>query len=132
MTLRFVVDTSAVVDLMRMDRPKPPQLLTDDAEVFLPLPVLAELYVGALSSLRPDHHTADLLRVARAWARLVPDEETAFVYAQVRVRSHNIASLSESKRNDFWIAALCLQHDLPLLTNDGGFDAISGLTVIHW
>jgi tRNA(fMet)-specific endonuclease VapC len=132
MTLRLAVDTSAVVDLMRTDRPKPPQLLTDDAEVFLPLPVLAELYVGALSSLRPDHHTADLLRVSRAWTRLLPSEETALVYAQVRVRSHHIAPLSESKRNDFWIAALCLQHDLSLLTNDGGFNAISGLTVIHW
>jgi predicted nucleic acid-binding protein len=37
-----------------------------------------------------------------------------------------------SKLNDLWIAALCLQHDLPLLTNDHGFDHIAGLTVIHW
>lgn len=34
--------------------------------------------------------------------------------------------------NDLWIAALCLQHALPLLTNDRGFDTIDGLAVIHW
>jgi predicted nucleic acid-binding protein len=62
MTTRFAVDTSAVVDLMRTERPKPPPLLHDDAEVFLPLPVLGELYVGAMSSLRPEHHLANLNR----------------------------------------------------------------------
>ena len=41
-------------------------------------------------------------------------------------------SLRASKMNDFWIAALCIQHGLPLLTNDKGFDNIPGLTVIHW
>src|SRR2546423_1432574 len=130
MTMRFAVDTSAVVDLMRTERPNPPPLLRDDAEVFLPLPVLAELYVGALSSLRPERHLTDLNRVSRSWMRLLPDEESARVYAELRVRSRNVAPLSASKTNDYWIAALCLQHDLPLLANDRGFDDIAGLTVI--
>lgn len=121
MTKRFAVDTSAVVDLMRTERPKPPPLLSEDVEVLLPLPVLAELYVGALSSL-----------VSQEWTRLLPDEETARTYAEIRVRTRNVTPISASKTNDLWIAALCLQHDLPLLTNDGGFDHITGLTVIHW
>ena len=129
---RFAVDTTAVVDLMRADRENPQLLLRDDADVFLPLPVLGELYVGALSSLRPEYHTADLLRVSQKWTRLLPDEETARKYAELRVRMGNVAPLSASKKNDYWIAALCLQHDLPLLTNDGGFDHITGLAVIHW
>jgi len=132
MTTRFAVDTTAVVDLMRTERPKPPLLLRDDIEVFLPLPVLGELYVGALSSLRPEHHIADLTRVSRRWRRLLPNEETARGYAELRVRMHNVALLSMSKTNDYWIAALCVQHELPLLTNDRGFDHIAGLSVIHW
>jgi len=36
------------------------------------------------------------------------------------------------ERLDVWIAALCIQHDVPLLTNDRGFDTIPELTVIHW
>ena len=129
---RFAVDTSAVVDLMRVDRETPPLLLREDIDAFLPLPVLGELYVGALSSLRPEYHVADLLRVSQKWTSLLPDEETARQYAEIRVRMRNVALLSESKKNDLWIAALCLQHNLPLLTNDGGFDHITGLTVIHW
>jgi len=35
-------------------------------------------------------------------------------------------------RVEVWIAALCIQYKMPLLTNDGGFDHIDGLTVIHW
>jgi predicted nucleic acid-binding protein len=34
--------------------------------------------------------------------------------------------------HDTWIAALCLQHDLPLLTNDALFDQVRGLDVVHW
>jgi predicted nucleic acid-binding protein len=34
--------------------------------------------------------------------------------------------------NHLWIAALCLQFDLPLLTNDALFDEVSELEVIHW
>jgi tRNA(fMet)-specific endonuclease VapC len=132
MTTRFAVDTTAVVDLMRAERPKPSLLLHSDVEVFLPLPVLGELYVGALSSLRPQHHFDDLTRVSRRWKRLMPNEETARAYAELRVRMHNVAPLSMSKTNDYWIAALCTQHELPLLTNDRGFDHIPSLTVIHW
>src|SRR2546423_958328 len=121
MTMRFAVDTSAVVDLMRTERPKPPLLLRDDVEVLLPLPVLGELYAGALSSLRPDHHMADLSRVARRWTRLLPDEASARTYAELRVRMRNVAPLSASKTNDYWVAVLCVQHDLRLLTNDSGF-----------
>lgn len=132
MITRFAVDTSAVVDLMRVDRPIPPPLLQENIKVFLPLPVLGELYVGALSSKRRDFNMNLLHRVATRWALLDPHESTARIYAQLRVESRNLAELSASKRNDYWIAALCIERDLPLLTNDRGFDAIAGLSVLHW
>jgi tRNA(fMet)-specific endonuclease VapC len=132
MISRFAVDTNAVVDLMRVDRLIPPPLLQDEVKIFLPLPVLGELYAGALSSKRRDFNMNLLRRVATRWSLLNPHEPTARVYAQLRVESRNLAELSGSKRNDYWIAALCIQHDLPLLTNDSGFDRIPALRVIHW
>src|SRR5436853_4718186 len=36
-----------------------------------------------------------------------------------------------AERNDFWIAAVCLQHSVPLLSNDKSFDEIDGLQVMH-
>lgn len=34
--------------------------------------------------------------------------------------------------NDLWIAALCRQHDLPLLSRDHHFDAVSGIQRLSW
>ena len=49
-----------------------------------------------------------------------------------RLPHQRLDNIRASKMNDLWIAALCLQHTLPLLTNDRGFDSIEGLRVIHW
>jgi hypothetical protein len=46
----FAVDTHAVIDWLREDRPPPP--LLDPVDVFLPLPVLGELFAGVFSSHR--------------------------------------------------------------------------------
>jgi predicted nucleic acid-binding protein len=34
--------------------------------------------------------------------------------------------------NDLWIAALCRQHSLPLLSRDKHFDSVPGLQRLHW
>jgi len=34
--------------------------------------------------------------------------------------------------NDLWIAALCHQHSLPLLSRDKHFDLVSGLRRLDW
>jgi predicted nucleic acid-binding protein len=77
---------------------------------------------------------ANLQLIARVLAEssiLRADEDTARIYGQLRAQ-HRLDNIRTSKMNDVWIAALCIQHDLPLLTNDHGFDGIAGLTVIHW
>ncbi len=128
----LAVDSGAVIDLMREERETPPHLQTEMYSLLLPLPVLGELYFGAFSSQRPEHNVALLRRVTLRWPILAPDEETARIYGQLRVRIVGAAPISPSKMNDFWIAAICVQHRLPLLTNDRGFDRIAGMLVIHW
>lgn len=61
---------------------------------------------------------------------MAPDLHTARIYG--RVRGEVRFAISTSRMNDLWIAALCIQHDLPLLTNDRGFHAVPGLTVLTW
>jgi len=34
--------------------------------------------------------------------------------------------------NDLWIASICIEHNLPLVTGDAHFDNINGLEVIRW
>jgi tRNA(fMet)-specific endonuclease VapC len=129
---RLVVDTNAVVEYIRLDR-EYPRLLDEATEVRLPLTVIGELFYGASRSDRPEHHRGNIARIINRWRPLIPDVETASIYGNLRAAaSRTPASLRASKINDFWIAALCIQHNLPLLTNDGGFDSIPGLTVLHW
>lgn len=69
--------------------------------------------------------------VAERCPILYPDVDTARSYGKLRARLQ-LQNIGTSKMNDVWIAALCIQHDLPLLTNDHGFDSFAGLRVIHW
>ncbi|HUR80013.1 MAG TPA: PIN domain-containing protein [Thermoanaerobaculia bacterium] len=126
--LRLAVDTTAIVDLLRPDRPVPPPLHGGD--VIFPLPVVGELLAGARQSRRIDENLVAVEDLLVERVVLTPDLETARIYGRIRGTAYGRASAS--RMNDLWIAALCLQHSLPLLTNDRGFDSIDGLAVIHW
>ena len=56
--------------------------------------------------------------------------ETAAAYAQLRLALRRRGQPIPA--NDAWIAALALQHGLPVLTRDAHFDAVAGLTRVGW
>jgi tRNA(fMet)-specific endonuclease VapC len=130
MTQRIAIDTNAAVDYLRPNRPQP-ELIDRAAIVFLPLHVVGELFAGAFASRQVAENTQKIEELLRRWRSLDPTDETARIYGELRARP-GAQLVSPSKLNDLWIAALCLQHNLPLLTNDRGFDHIAGLTVVHW
>jgi predicted nucleic acid-binding protein len=125
---RLAVDANAAIDLLRADRPTPPQL-RDAREVWLPVSALGELFAGAELSNRTAENLAKVEDLTVRWTVLAPDTETARIYGRLR-RSERFSGAA--RINDLWIAALCIRHDLPLLTSDNGFDAIRELRVIHW
>jgi len=125
---RIAVDTNAVVDFSREQRNEPPYLR--DADVVLPLPVVGELYSGARQSQRVAYNLAIVDDLLTIWTVIRPDLHTASTYGRIRARLK--PDIPASRINDLWIAALCIQHNLPLLTNDRGFDTVDGLTVMHW
>lgn len=123
-------DTSAVTDLLRKDRPDPAPLLSA-RYVLLPLPVLGELYAGAYQSRQIDLNLKTLAVTTRPWPVVEPDSVTAQIFGKLRGQL-GLANIGTSKRTDLWIAAICIQHDLLLLTSDTGFDHIPNLKVLHW
>jgi len=129
---RLALDSDAAVDFIRNDRLSPPPI-NQVEQIALPLTVLGELFQGAESSARPDRNRAAIEILIKRWQLLLPTIETARLYGRIRAAVfQRTDNLSVSKRNDLWIAALCIQHGFPLLTNDAGYDRIPGLTVIHW
>lgn len=130
MTGHIAVDTNAIIASLRPDaRDRAP--LNRAAAIIVPLPVLGELYAGAFSSAKRDANLQLIAGVLAEAPVIRPDADTARLYGQLRA-AHRLDDIRTAKRNDLWIAALCIQHSLPLLTNDRGFDPIAGLTVIHW
>lgn len=90
--------------------------------IYLPVPVVGELRCGALNSGRP---AQNLLRIEQLSARchvLDVTVHTAEIYALTRLR------LKQKGRpipeNDVWIAALCIEHDLPFATADFHFTEV--------
>jgi len=104
----------------------------------MPLFVLAELRVGVSRSRRHEENAAVVDELCTRCQLLVPDIGTIAFYVQVRRDIERLRTVPQAieKRegfgHDLWIAALCLQHEMPLLTNDSLFQDVVGLDVVTW
>ena len=100
------------------------------ARAAIPVIVLGEFRYGIAQSKRRSSYEAWLDSSLIHFDILPVTEETAIAYAALRV------TLKRSGRpipaNDAWIAALALQHRLPVLSRDGHFDVVPGLTRRSW
>jgi tRNA(fMet)-specific endonuclease VapC len=105
--------------------------LIDNTDLlFLPAIVLGELLYGAINSTKPAKNEHDITIFANNSILLPVDEVVAIRYAKVR---HDLKKKGTPiPENDIWIAALCLEQDVPLLSNDGHFKNIPGLEVVSW
>ena len=56
-----------------------------------------------------------------------PDDTVASRYARVRLKLKK--SGNPIPENDIWIAAICLELDLPLISQDGHFTLVEGLNL---
>lgn len=96
-------------------------------EIYLPVPVVGELIFGALNSQRPQENLTRVQQLITRCSVLDVKMSTAFVYAQARLHlKHKGKPIPE---NDLWIAALCLEHNIPLATEDAHFTEVQGLSV---
>lgn len=97
------------------------------SEVAFPFAVVGELRFGAMGGRNRERMLVELDELVRRSTTLAADAETARVYANVRHRLKTEGT--PVPENDIWIAAVCLQHGLTLLTLDRHFDRIDGLTL---
>lgn len=93
--------------------------------------VKSELWHGAHKYERRDRRLAVLEVVFKQFASFPFDDRAARHYADIR---HHLESRGQTiGPNDFQIAAICLAHDLTLVsTNTGEFSRVPGLKVEDW
>jgi hypothetical protein len=58
------------------------------------------------------------------------DQETTIYYATLRTELKKAGTPIPA--NDVWVAALCRQYRLPILSRDRHFDIVAGLRRIDW
>ncbi len=126
---KTAVDTNAVI-AYRAGVSEACRLIKEAEAILVPAPVLGELLYGALNSQRIRENQEAVHQFLR-YALFVPcDENIAARYASVRHRLRKIGR--PIPENDIWIAAACLEFDVPLLTRDVHFESVEGLRVMNW
>jgi tRNA(fMet)-specific endonuclease VapC len=106
------------------------EVLRQQPRAAIPVIVLGEFRYGIAESRHRPAYEAWLESQLPHFDILAVTDETAVAYAALRV------ALRRSGRpipaNDAWIAALALQHRLPVLSRDQHFDVVPGLKRTSW
>lgn len=125
----MIVDTNAL-SAAAADDPAVIAILDRAGQMAIPVTVLGEYRYGIAQSRHRTIYESWLAGLLRDCSVLHIDEPTTLHYAEIildlRHRGKPIPT------NDLWIAALCRQHSLPLLSRDRHFDQVTGLKRIGW
>lgn len=125
----MILDTNALSAVADGDASLEP-FLRRPSELSLPVIVLGEYRYGIWQSRERKHYEQWLTESLPNYKILDIDEETTVHYASLRAEMKRAGTPIPT--NDVWIAALCRQHTLPLLSRDKHFDSVGGLQRIAW
>ncbi len=124
---RISLDTNIVIRLFKND-PKITNTLVTVSTICLPIPVIAELFFTARNSSRQKENLKVYNEFIDVCNVLNITRETANHYSIIRLE------LKQKGRpipeNDLWIASICKEQNLPLITGDAHFDDINDLKII--
>ncbi len=125
----MIVDTNAL-SAAADDDPDVVAILARAGQMAIPVIVLGEYRYGIARSRHCTVYENWLASLIRDCAVLEINEPTTQHYAEI------VLDLRQKGRriptNDLWVAALCLQHSLPLLSRDRHFDHVAGLQRVGW
>ncbi|MEO6748405.1 MAG: PIN domain-containing protein [Casimicrobiaceae bacterium] len=125
----MILDTSALSAFVDGDDGVG-DVLRRQSRAAIPVIVLGEFRYGIAESRHRVAYEAWLNSQLPHFDILAVTDETTIAYAALQV------ALKRSGRpipaNDAWIAALALQHRIPILSRDHHFDAVRGLERKGW
>ena len=126
---QIILDSNAVSDFAE-SAPAIMEILAGVQRLALPVVAIGEYRFGIAQSRHATdyNHWLDQLIIQSSVLDIV--DETARHYAAVRLALKQIGK--PIPMNDVWIAALCRQHDIPLLSRDRHFDAVPGIQRLAW
>lgn len=121
-----VIDTNVYTAFMRGDK-QVKDVLDFTENIYLPVAVLGELYYG--------FHKGGLLHKNESLLKRFLAKEKVGILETSQDVAEEYGKLKDAQRrsgvtlasNDLWIAAACIQNNLPLYTFDTDFDTVQAL-----
>lgn len=125
----MILDTNALSAFVDGD-PGVGERLRREPRAAIPVIVLGEFRYGIAGSRHRAAYEEWLASYLAQFDVLSVIEETTVAYAALRATLKRLGRPIPA--NDAWIAALALQHRLPILSRDEHFDAVPGLERKAW
>ena len=121
--MTILIDTNRYTDFARGERTAIDTFTTAD-RILVPFVVVAELRAGFRSGTMSRRNEATLVRFLSndRVDVLYADDQTTQMYADVYSMLRRNGTPVPT--NDLWIAALAIEHSLPLCSRDAHFDKI--------
>jgi tRNA(fMet)-specific endonuclease VapC len=125
----MILDTNAL-SAAADDDPGVVAVLARAEQMVLPVLVLGEYRHGIAQSRNRASYESWLAELLPDCVVLDVQEPTTHYYAEISLELKRKGKPIPT--NDIWIAALCRQHSLPLLSRDRHFDLVAGIKRIDW
>jgi tRNA(fMet)-specific endonuclease VapC len=125
----MILDTNALSAAADND-PAVVAILAGAEQVAIPVIVLGEYRHGIAESRHRDSYEIWLAELLRDCMVLDVNEPTTHGYAEITLELKRKGKPIPT--NDIWIAALCRQHRLPLLSRDRHFDLVAKSKRVSW
>ena len=127
--MALILDTNALSAAADRER-SALEVVARAQHLAVPVIVLGEYRLGIAQSRHKVSYEAWLRDWVSAVSVLEIDEQTTHSYAVIGLELKTKGKPIPA--NDLWIAALCRQYSLPLLSRDRHFDFVPGLRRIDW
>lgn len=125
----MILDTNALSDASEKN-PAIIQILSAVPQLAIPVIALGEYGAGIARSRQGAYYREWLDRLLADSLILDVTNKTTHHYAAIILELRQIGKPIPT--NDIWIAALCRQHNFPLLSRDRHFDVVSGVQRVEW
>ncbi|MGB9491742.1 MAG: type II toxin-antitoxin system VapC family toxin [Terriglobales bacterium] len=125
----MILDTNALSAAADDDREVAAVLARADL-IAIPVIVLGEYRHGIAQSRNRASYENWLTGLLNDCMVLDVTEPTTHYYAEITLELKRKGKPIPT--NDIWIAALCRQHSMPLLSRDGHFDLVAGNKRVGW
>jgi tRNA(fMet)-specific endonuclease VapC len=125
----MILDTNALSTFFSGDT-RMREMLAETAKISLPVIALGEYRFGLLGSRTRKIIEPALEELQTLADVFLVDTETVRSYAKLCDQLKRAGTPIPS--NDLWIAALALQHGLPIVSRDRHFDLVPGVRRLSW